>query len=150
MVYTEKRCWVCNAVITWGQSDTACKVQCRSLLYAESYRIERHKEESYRKNRPCRLQLGEWAETLRHYKWRCAFCKGPFESLDHFVPVSQGGATRVGNVVPACLQCQIAKGGLLPEEVEAIPRDVIERIARYLQRRAMPQTGKSLPVSRKS
>lgn len=136
MIETKRRCWVCNAVITWGQSDTACKLRCRNLLYAESYRIERHKAESHCKNHPDTLHLSEWAETLRYYNWRCAFCKGPFESLDHFIPVSQGGGTWVGNVVPACLQCQAAKGALLPQEVEAISQDVIERIARYLQRRA--------------
>ncbi|GCE09188.1 hypothetical protein [Dictyobacter aurantiacus] len=59
MVYIEKRCRVCNAVITWEQSDTACKMHCRDRLYTESYRIERHKEKSYRKNHPCRQQIGE-------------------------------------------------------------------------------------------
>jgi 5-methylcytosine-specific restriction endonuclease McrA len=133
---TKKRCWVCNAVITWSQSDTACKLHCRSVLYTESYRIARHKEESYRKGRSCNLQLSEWAETLRYYNRCCAYCKGPFESLDHFMPVSQGGGTWVGNVVPACLQCQTAKGSQLPREVEAISQEVMERIACYLQRRA--------------
>lgn len=136
MTETKKRCWVCNAVITWGQSETACRLRCRSMLYAESYRIARHKEESYRKGLPCNLLLGEWAETLRHHNWRCAYCKGPFESLDHFTPVSQGGGSWVGNVVPACLQCQVAKGGQLPQEVAAISQEIMERIARYLQQRA--------------
>lgn len=133
---TGQRCWVCNRPVLWGQSDTACGKQCRSVLYAESYRIARHKEESYRKGRPCNLLLSEWAETLRHYSWRCAFCKGPFESLDHFVPVSRGGASWVGNVVPSCLRCQAVKGNLLPAEVEAIPRDRMDMIAHYLARRA--------------
>jgi len=132
-----KRCWVCTQPITWGQSDTACNERCRAILYAESYRIARHKEESYRQNRPCNLKLSEWAETLRHYNWHCAFCQiGPFESLDHFIPTSRGGATWVGNVVPSCLPCQAAKGNLLPEEVKAIPRERMDRIARYLGRRA--------------
>ena len=85
--------------------------------------------------------LGEWAETLRHYKWRCAYCTGPFESIDHFTPVSQGGATWVGNVVPACLACQMAKGGQLPQEVTTIQQDVITRIARYLERRVKERRG---------
>ncbi|GCE23181.1 hypothetical protein KDK_69810 [Dictyobacter kobayashii] len=66
MVYTEKRCWVCNAMITGSQSDTACKVQCRDRLYAGRYCIERHKEESYSRNHPYLLQIGAWAETLRY------------------------------------------------------------------------------------
>lgn len=136
MTEGKPRCWVCNKAITWSQSDTACKQRCRDLLYAESYRIARHKEESYRKGRPYQLLLREWAETLRYYHWRCAYCDGPFESLDHFLPVSQGGATWVGNVVPACLSCQMAKGSQIPQAVTAIPQERIESIARYLQQRA--------------
>jgi 5-methylcytosine-specific restriction endonuclease McrA len=129
-------CWVCTRPVTWGQSAIACSERCRAVLYAESYRLARHKEAASRQNRPFHLKLSEWAETLRHYNWHCAFCQGPFERLDHFVPTSRGGATWVGNVVPSCLRCQAAKGTLLPEEVEAIPRECLDRIARYLQRRA--------------
>jgi 5-methylcytosine-specific restriction endonuclease McrA len=129
-------CWVCTKAVTWEQSDTACSKRCRDLLYAESYRIARHTKASYRLNRQCVLLLSEWAETLRHFHWHCAFCKGPFESLDHFVPVSRGGASWVGNVVPSCLRCQAAKGNLLPEEVEAIPKDRMDLVASYLKRRA--------------
>ena len=136
MASNAKRCWVCGQPIIWAQSDTACRKSCRAVLYAESYRISRHKEESYRQNRLCNLLLSEWAETLRHFNWRCAFCNGPFESLDHFVPVSRGGASWVGNVVPSCLRCQAAKGNLLPEEVEAIPKDRMDIVGRYLERRA--------------
>lgn len=136
MANGQQRCWVCTKPVIWGRSDTACSERCRAVLYAESYRIARHKEASYRQNRPCNLLLGEWAETLRHYNWRCAFCKGPFESIDHFIPVSRGGASWVGNVVPACLSCQAAKGNLLPEEIEFITRDHMDMIARYLARRA--------------
>jgi len=57
-------------------------------------------------------------------------------SIDHFIPVSRGGASWVGNVVPACLSCQAAKGNLLPKEVEFIARDRMDMIARYLERRA--------------
>jgi predicted nucleic acid-binding Zn ribbon protein len=136
MTNARQHCWVCHRPITWGQSDTACRDRCRRLLYAESYRIARHKEESYRKGRPYNLQLSEWIETLWHYNWRCAFCEGPFESLDHFIPVSQGGASWVGNVVPSCLRCQSAKGNLLPDEIETIPKARLEMIARYLERRS--------------
>jgi 5-methylcytosine-specific restriction endonuclease McrA len=136
MTDAKQRCWACNAVITWGQSTTACDERCRQVLYAESYRIARHKEQSYCKSRPWNLHLGEWAETLRHYNWRCAYCTGPFESIDHFTPVGRGGATWVGNVVPACMVCQVTKGGQLPLEGEAIPREVMERIAHYLECRA--------------
>jgi 5-methylcytosine-specific restriction endonuclease McrA len=140
MTDRQQQCWVWCKSVTWKRSDTACDERCRAVLYADSYRIARHKEASYRQNRPCNLLLSEWAETLRHYNWRCAFCKGPFESLDHFIPVSRGGASWVGNVVPSCLRCQTAKGNLLREEVDFIPRNRMDMIARYLERQAKMAT----------
>jgi 5-methylcytosine-specific restriction endonuclease McrA len=137
----QRRCWVCNAPILWGKSDTACKVSCRNVLYAESYRLAKHKEEAYRKGLAYDLTLEAWAVTLRHFCWRCAYCGGPFESLDHFVPVHLGGGTGIGNCVPACLVCnQQRKGGQRPDEITELPHDVLEQIARYLEQRVRSTT----------
>jgi hypothetical protein len=42
----------------------------------------------------------------------CAFCGGPIERWDHLVPVSVGGDTVLGNMVPACAKCDDSKQGL--------------------------------------
>lgn len=40
----------------------------------------------------------------------CAYCgEGPATTWDHIVPVSQGGLTEPGNVVPACVSCNSSK-----------------------------------------
>lgn len=42
---------------------------------------------------------------------QCAYCeKSGKLTLDHFVPVSKGGPDCLGNLVPACLSCNSAKG----------------------------------------
>lgn len=47
----------------------------------------------------------------------CFYCGAPFASwadmtLDHVVPVSAGGSSRLGNLVPACQPCNRAKGSM--------------------------------------
>lgn len=55
---------------------------------------------------------------------RCQYCgrraPGPQLSLDHVVPRSRGGGTTWDNVVCACLQCNVKKGGHTPKEARMI------------------------------
>ena len=50
----------------------------------------------------------------------CQFCKKEFPhaklTLDHVVPLSQGGAHKWENVVAACAPCNNKKGGKTPEQ----------------------------------
>lgn len=39
----------------------------------------------------------------------CVYCGKPADSWDHVVPISKGGETIVGNIVPACTSCNSAK-----------------------------------------
>lgn len=43
------------------------------------------------------------------FEGRCAYCPRPAQTWDHLVPVSKGGETRHGNVVPACKSCNSRK-----------------------------------------
>ena len=42
--------------------------------------------------------------------WRCAYCRGPAETIDHVVPRSRGGRHAWENVVAACARCNHTKG----------------------------------------
>jgi 5-methylcytosine-specific restriction endonuclease McrA len=44
--------------------------------------------------------------------------------MDHVVPISRGGRTTKGNVVPACKTCNTAKKQLLPMEWEAYVKEL--------------------------
>jgi 5-methylcytosine-specific restriction endonuclease McrA len=50
----------------------------------------------------------------------CQYCGGKFStselSLDHVVPRSQGGKATWENIVCACLECNIKKGGRTPAQ----------------------------------
>jgi 5-methylcytosine-specific restriction endonuclease McrA len=39
----------------------------------------------------------------------CAYCDAPAIGLDHFIPVSKGGESTPGNLVPACKSCNSSK-----------------------------------------
>lgn len=46
---------------------------------------------------------------LESFDGLCAYCQDPFESWDHMNPVSKGGETEPGNIVPACSFCNSSK-----------------------------------------
>ncbi len=72
----------------------------------------------------------EKARELRRSRWWqnrlakgvCHWCGGTFSAdeltMDHIVPVTRGGKSTRGNVVPACKECNNRKKYLLPMEWE--------------------------------
>jgi 5-methylcytosine-specific restriction protein A len=49
-------------------------------------------------------------------------------SMDHIVPLSRGGRTVRGNVVPACKDCNSRKQSMLPVEWDEYVRALGERV----------------------
>jgi len=59
----------------------------------------------------------------------CAYCPAPATTLDHVIPVSGGGPTVPGNLVPACVNCNSKKKASNPAPWIAIMRiECLERI----------------------
>jgi len=54
---------------------------------------------------------------------RCAYCRRKVTranaTIDHIVPFSRGGTNHLDNLAFACLQCNLLKGNMLPEEFKA-------------------------------
>lgn len=48
-------------------------------------------------------------DLIARYGDACAYCGGPFEQLDHSVPVRAGGPHTLDNVRPSCAPCNRAK-----------------------------------------
>jgi 5-methylcytosine-specific restriction endonuclease McrA len=71
------------------------------------------------------------ARELRQSQWwkrqldrgRCYYCGKSLPphrlTMDHIVPLSRGGKSKKGNVVPACKDCNNKKKYMLPIEWEA-------------------------------
>lgn len=46
----------------------------------------------------------------------CSYCGGPYEHLDHAIPVARGGTNWPANLRPACEYCNSAKQDRTPQE----------------------------------
>jgi|DEB0MinimDraft_6_1074348.scaffolds.fasta_scaffold85292_1 5-methylcytosine-specific restriction endonuclease McrA len=100
---------------------TPWKVQKAQWLYLtdHSYRLyQRQKSKHYKATKrgnhsaliPGAQLLNRWAE----FGYTCAYCGKPDHraselELDHVIPISKGGAHHLGNIVPACRQCNHSK-----------------------------------------
>lgn len=57
------------------------------------------------------------ADVIERYGDHCAYCEtGPFEQLDHYVPVSKGGPHTLENVRPSCVSCNATKAHAMPRD----------------------------------
>jgi len=67
------------------------------------------------------LRRSQWWKR-RLAKGRCHYCHQAFApaelTMDHVVPLSRGGRSTKGNVVPCCKPCNTNKRQLLPMEWE--------------------------------
>ncbi len=73
------------------------------------------------KDKARELRQSQWWKR-RCSKGKCYYCEQSIPSkeltMDHVVPMSRGGRTTKGNVVPACKECNNKKKQLLPMEWE--------------------------------
>ena len=88
----------------------------------DQFIIELSEEEIKREKDKARdLRRSRWWQN-RLAKGLCHYCGGKFSSadltMDHIVPVTRGGKSTRGNVVPACRECNSKKKYLLPMEWE--------------------------------
>lgn len=85
-------------------------------IYLDEAQIkaERHKAREFR--------TSQWWKR-RCAKGRCHWCNRPTPAgeltMDHIIPISRGGKSTKGNLVPACKTCNTQKKQLLPMEWEA-------------------------------
>lgn len=56
------------------------------------------------------------AARVAFYFGRCAYCGGPYEHLDHVIPLSRGGTAWPANLRPACRKCNLSKRDKLLSE----------------------------------
>jgi 5-methylcytosine-specific restriction endonuclease McrA len=79
-------------------------------MLTELHRVEAHRQRAAQRGLRADLRSIQWARRLRTFNGRCAYCGGPMETMDHVVPLANGGGTTFTNVVPCCLDCNARKG----------------------------------------
>lgn len=75
------------------------------LIAREAERVRRNVARAQEAKVSADLTLLEWFMVLSFFKFRCAFCKAPYETMEHLLPLSAGGGTTVLNCVPCCEAC---------------------------------------------
>lgn len=54
--------------------------------------------------------ISEWMELCRAYDYKCLACGSLDITVDHVVPLSQGGSNTIDNLQPLCQSCNSKKG----------------------------------------
>lgn len=98
--------------------------EARALLeqqagYArEARRVQFHLDRAVGQRRLATLTIAQWMHILDRFHWRCAYCEdGPYEALEHVVPLVLGGGTTADNCVPACRMCNSLKASRHPASI---------------------------------
>lgn len=97
-------------------------------------KAERRSRKAYertlsRGGRPGVFSASQWGARLREYGRRCAYCGAPDSiEIEHVIPLGQGGANSIANIVPACSACNRDKGARTPEEWKASDTDHVRSL----------------------
>lgn len=68
---------------------------------------------------------GQLDARMAYWGYRCAYCGGPYEHVDHVIPLSRGGTAWASNLRPACIHCNTSKSNKLLEEWIVPVKDVV-------------------------
>lgn len=109
----------CRTCQEWKPFGVMARTQCRPCVNRE--RRERYANDPefrhrlrsrvYQRKRSISDVPPEGAEFLTEkFEGQCAYCGDPADTWDHIVPVSAGGRTTPGNILPACRSCNSSKG----------------------------------------
>jgi len=74
-----------------------------------NYRSERRQHAHARKRGIAKIPLIGQMIITEDFNGRCAYCGAPATTWDHIKPISKGGQTIPGNIVPACQSCNSSK-----------------------------------------
>ncbi|NES68833.1 MAG: HNH endonuclease [Okeania sp. SIO2D1] len=75
----------------------------------EKHRLERRQHSHSRKRNVDPIPYEGQKFLMEIFEGKCAYCLKPANTWDHIIPISKGGQTTPGNVVPACIQCNSSK-----------------------------------------
>lgn len=87
-----------------------------SSLHALAEADEGRREKQATRKRLCRGPVSLRAKVLARDSSTCRYCGAPASTIDHVIPICQGGPHAEANLVAACKACNSRKSGRTPEQ----------------------------------
>lgn len=87
---------------------TGRKRGSRVIEINERNKVEQHNRRALIHKQPATLTFDEWMATLEYFQFKCAYCGGKYQVLEHVDCVRFSGTTKA-NCVPACNSCNARK-----------------------------------------
>jgi HNH endonuclease len=104
----------CEICMKEGPNDLC--FNCEKEWVHERQRLRGQVMRAKEKKLSATLTLREWLDTCQAFRWKCAYCQtGPYEVMEHYIPIAKGGGTTKENCVPACFKCNQDKLDKHPE-----------------------------------
>jgi 5-methylcytosine-specific restriction protein A len=119
--------------ITDDPSEVAPNKICAICAHKERGRIDSNnkKKRIARARFGEKIKLSEWMECLNKHNFACKTCKKRGRkniTLDHIVPIRDGGANAKHNIQPLCKACHASKDG---NEKKSFYQKVLYTFKRY-------------------
>lgn len=134
-----RKCFYCHNIYLKFQSgfDCICPNCLTDDIKREATVVQDHRNRAQTIGEDDSLNIIEWMQTLRDFKFHCAYCTaGFYECLEHFIPLGKGRGTMVNNCVPACQRCNSIKKNHHPlKDAKMFWGMDITGVDRYLRKR---------------
>lgn len=105
-----KRGYLMNSCIIPLCGTNLLPARCQTSIDIQRKRVHKQNRRAERMGLEATLTLPQWLAVLEAHGWLCYFCQGPYESVEHLVPLSWGGGSSADNCVPCCVACNNARG----------------------------------------
>ena len=76
----------------------------------EIFRVKQQRRDAKKLNLPHTFTTSQWEDAKNYFGNKCAYCDdGSILTMDHFVPLNNGGEFTKDNIIPACGNCNFRK-----------------------------------------